>query len=488
MIGMEFSMRSSLVQIVRQTIKKHEMVSAGDRIGVAVSAGGDSVALLHIFEELRSDLGIIPSVIHFNHRLRGADAEADENFAAALAKKLGMLFISDSKDVAGVAKQKGWNLEDAGRRLRYQFFEQLIAEGAVTRVATAHTADDQAETVLTRVIRGTGLTGLASIHPVRGRIIRPLLNIRRAELRKYLGEIGQPWREDSSNADTRRMRARVREKLLPQLETNFSASIVSNLCGLAELAQDDAAAWRVVIDQMYGEIVKRDEGEHIIETRGLLNPLHFISGNEAATASESRAITQRIIRKAHSFCVRRSGELSRVHVEQIIEMARNGIRGQSLDLPGGVRIRKEAGVLIFGSAEKTPAEGFYSYDIAFEADGATAVYIPEIGKTFGLKVIDWPASERETSGVAVLDAERLRSPLVLRNWKPGDTYRLSGRQRPRKLARMLMASGIPHSDRIFWPVLTSAGDVAWAARMPAAADFSANARTRKALCIVEGAG
>lgn len=481
-------MNSPLAQVVRQTIKKHEMVSAGDRVGIAVSGGGDSVALLRILEELRAELGLVLCVIHFNHRLRGADAGADENFVATLAEERGVPFISDSEDVAGVATEKGWNLEDAGRRLRYQFFERLIAEGSITRVATAHTADDQAETVLARIIRGTGPSGLASIHPVRGQIIRPLLNVRRAELRRYLGEIGQEWREDSSNADTRRMRARVREKLLRELEKNFGASIVSNLCGLAELAQDESAAWRAVIDRAYSEVVRRQGEEHIIQIKGLLSPLHFILGNHAPAGKESRSVTRRIIRKAHSNCARRSGELLRVHVEQVIEMVRNGVRAQSLDLPGGVQARKESGALIFRPTEPAREERSFSYNIAFGVDGATAVNIPEIGRTFGLKVIDWPASERETRGVAVLDAERLRSPLVLRNWKPGDAYRPSGRQRPRKLVRMLMASGISRGERLLWPVLTSAGDVAWAARMPAADEFSANARTRKALCIVEGAG
>ncbi len=204
------------------------MLEPGDRLGVAVSGGADSVALLRLLERLRDDLGITLVVAHFNHSLRAAESEGDAEFVEQLARTRGLEIITDREDVAAEAQRQGRNLEDMARQLRYAFFEGVVAEGRATHIAVAHTADDQAETVLAHLIRGTGLTGLAGIYPVAGAVVRPLLGTRREELRKYLRAVGQQWREDSTNRDTRRMRARIREQLLPLLERDFSPAIAGH--------------------------------------------------------------------------------------------------------------------------------------------------------------------------------------------------------------------------------------------------------------------
>ncbi len=177
----------SLSRRVLDAIARQRMFGAGDRVGVAVSGGADSVALLHLLEDLRPTLGMNLAVLHFNHQLRGAESDADEQFVASLASQLSLELFTSREDVASVARANGWNLEDAGRRLRYAFFSSVADAGHVVRVAVAHTADDQAETVLARLLRGTGPAGLASIYPVKGCIVRPLLGIRRHELRADLG-------------------------------------------------------------------------------------------------------------------------------------------------------------------------------------------------------------------------------------------------------------------------------------------------------------
>jgi tRNA(Ile)-lysidine synthase len=176
-------MQSTLQSRILEIVAQREMARAGDTLGVGVSGGADSAALLRLMLELRDALGVRLVVLHFNHRLRGADAAADQRFVEELAAAHGLQCVVSAQDVRDVARREKWNLEDAARRLRYQFFEQAAAQGRVTRVAVAHTADDQAETVLAHVLRGTGITGLAGIHPVIGSIVRPLLEIRREELR-----------------------------------------------------------------------------------------------------------------------------------------------------------------------------------------------------------------------------------------------------------------------------------------------------------------
>ena len=256
----------SLAQRVLSHIRRQELLRAGDRVGVAVSGGIDSVALLRVLLELRGELGIVLSVVHFNHRLRGAESEADQEFVAGLAREYGLEFYCDGDDVAGHAAEEHVSVETAARDLRYGFFRYLLGQDAagpqglkpdsfvapngtaeavpfhepaslrsardstpivlpLDKIVTGHTLDDQAETVLMRMIRGAGLRGLGGIHPrilvededgeACGEIVRPLLDVRHRELDQYLKEIGQGWREDSSNADERFTRNRVRKLVVP---------------------------------------------------------------------------------------------------------------------------------------------------------------------------------------------------------------------------------------------------------------------------------
>ena len=215
---------------LQRYIREHDLLRAGDRVAVAVSGGADSVALLRLLLELRSELGIVVSVAHLNHQLRGADAERDAGFVAELAERHGLEFHLATRDVRAYAVEHKLSLEAAGRRLRYAFFSALVDEHKVDKVATAHTLDDQAETVLLKLLRGSWLRGLAGIHPrlraEDGRIwvVRPLLATSRREVEAYLQRLQQPWREDLSNQDRRFRRNRVRQ-LLPQLEAEHHPGV-----------------------------------------------------------------------------------------------------------------------------------------------------------------------------------------------------------------------------------------------------------------------
>src|ERR1700692_3311938 len=178
---------------VCNTINRHAMIRPGDRVGLGVSGGADSVAMLRIFANLQTKLGVTIFVLHFHHQLRGADADEDERFVKTIAEQFDFAFASGRADVAGEAKLLGRNVEDAARRLRYEFFKSAAEMHGLNRIAVAHTADDQAETVPSHLLRGTGLTGLAGIYPVAELIIRPLLESSRQELREFLSGLGQTW-------------------------------------------------------------------------------------------------------------------------------------------------------------------------------------------------------------------------------------------------------------------------------------------------------
>ncbi len=491
----KFCMQADLAQWVVRAIQHHRMSRPGDRIGVAVSGGADSVALLRIFEELAEQLGIRLSVLHFNHQLRGMESDADEQFVTALAAKHGLGSVAKREDVAAAARAKGWNLEDAARRLRYAFFRSTVEERQLARVAVAHTADDQAETVLSRLVRGTGPGGLAAIYPVKGHVVRPLLGVRRSELRKYLERIGQPWREDVSNLDLLRLRARLRHQLLPILERELQPAIVPHLCRLARLAREDEAFWMALVRERLRVLVRREGHRLGIRSADVAAPLAWIGIEQAGEAQ--LALAQRLVRGMIGELRGDCRRLTAQHVEQVLHLAATSASGHSVELPGVVVERNfdwlwfelaEHGTLPKPRASKEGAAANAGFVRAVELGPAgeeTVVGIPEIRRRFCLKVIDWPALERETSVEGALDRDLLRSPLMLRNWRPGDSFQPKGCRHVLKLKQLLREKSIAVRERRGWPVLTSAGALAWARGFPAAAQFAARKNTRAGVLIVE---
>ncbi len=221
---------------VAEFVARHRMLEGGQRVGVAVSGGADSVFLLHALREL----GFKLSVIHIEHGIRGAASVADAEFVGRLGADFGIPFLIHHADVPAM----DGNLEQAAREVRQAFYAELIASGAVDRVATGHTRTDQAETVLYRILRGSGLTGLSGILPVtREGIIRPLLEIDRAEIEGWLRERGTAWREDETNRDRTLARNRLRHEILPLLRDGFNPQLDQALAHLATLARDEEDYW-----------------------------------------------------------------------------------------------------------------------------------------------------------------------------------------------------------------------------------------------------
>jgi tRNA(Ile)-lysidine synthase len=487
-------MTFSLHQLVEATIHRHGLFLPGDRIGVAVSGGADSVALLRLLEDLRVKLGVTLCVLHFNHQLRGSQSDADEKFVKSLAGSSGLECFIESGDVSARAKRNGWNLEDAGRRMRYEFFSRAVREGGVSKVATAHTADDQAETVLARIIRGSGLTGLASIYPKIGHLARPLLEVRRQSLRKFLATRGQEWREDESNADQRRLRARLRHQLVPLLEKDFSSAIVEKLCDIGESARADEALWTAQVEECSEKFTSRTPSGLSIRAEDLLWPLPVTSRGSTSNPDALLALTQRLIRRLYAEAAPAEGQLSRRHVEQVIQLAADRHSGKHLELPGNVRVEREFGRMIFRAKEtrrrpkrreRTGSEtSSYEYEVRLPAAGSTTITIPELGRSFHLKLIDWPQRERDTKwDTGMLAVERLGGSLRLRNWRPGDAYRPRGRREVLKLRRMFADGHVAVTERARWPVLTCGGRVVWAEKLPPSAEFSVDESTKTALWI-----
>ena len=496
-------MRSSLAGRLLTSLKKSEMLRAGERVGVGVSGGADSVALLMLLLELRERMGIVVSVAHLNHKLRAKASEADEKFVAGLAATHGLVFHAENVNVAARAKREKANLEDAGRRARYEFFAKLVAEGKVDRVAVAHTADDQAETILAHILRGTGLAGLGGIHPQTESVVRPLLGIRRAELRTYLRAKKQRWHEDATNRDTTRTRARIRKKLLPLLEREFQNGVVEHLSSLAELAREDEELLELLARKHCEALARSTNVETRISVSDLLLPVGKGDFNtEGAEDTEKKnktsALTKRMLRRLIEERKSGTGQITALHIAAVLDLARLGENGKEVQLPGGVDVRRERNELVFCTntqrpvrrnssdrgAEKSSAAK-YEHKIDF-SNADVVLRVPQAQCVFRLRVIDWPAERVETSELgAVLDRDRLRSPLVLRNWRFGDKLQPEGHQKAHKLKRLLNEKRVSRWEREGWPVLTSGGILVWARGFPVAAAYAANEGTRTGILIAE---
>ncbi len=401
-------MRARLHQRVVETIGRHRMLGAGECVGVGVSGGADSLALVRLLDELRSELGIRLLVLHFNHQLRGDSSDADEQFVAQLASERGLEFFSAREDVAAQARQHGWNLEDAARRLRYQFFSTVVDSGRAARIAVAHTADDQAETLLAHLLRGTGPPGLAAIYPVAGHVVRPLLEVRRQDLRDYLASLQQTWREDSTNLDTTRLRARIRHLLLPQLERNFQPAVVERLDQLAALAREDENFWAALVADRYRALVEHAPDGHSIRVADLLAPLALEPPGRAPTEGSSAfaALSKRLVRWTYERLKGDRRQLTARHVEQVLHLATACQSGHRVHLPAGVVVERSFDRLIFSlSAGVKPRPGAvgtereersYEYVVELAGRNAATISIPEIGRRFRLKRIDWPPAASDT--------------------------------------------------------------------------------------------
>jgi tRNA(Ile)-lysidine synthase len=485
-------MKHSLSETVYAAVRECGALRAGDALGVAVSGGADSVALLRLLLEIRERLGAVLVVLHFNHRIRGEESNADQEFVADLAAAYGLDFVAGGEDVPGTAQRNRWNLEDAARRLRYEFFERAVREHRVARVAVAHTADDQAETVLAHILRGTGLTGLSGIYPATGLVVRPLLSVRRQELREYLARLGQSWREDSSNEDTSRLRAHIRRGLLPMLEQGFQPAVVEQLCRLSSLARREEEFWKQLVSSLFSSVTTKEPQEGIsISIANLLDPLHLAGAKGRGTAAAD-ALSSRMVRGIVGELRGNRQQLTARHVDQVLRLATASASGAEVHLPG-VRVERNFDRLLFSlHAPNAQAGGrpvrrvrSFAYSVELGAQSAEVV-IPEIERRVRLKVVDWPSLARETTGAQVtLDRDRLQSPLILRSWLPGDAFRPPGRRRVQKLKRLLLKSRVSLRDRAGWPVLTSGGVLVWVRGFPAAAGFAAAAGTQKGVVIEE---
>ena len=442
---------SSLARRVLRFIDRETLIPPGARVAVACSGGGDSVALAALLCELAQGAGwSFAGLLHVNHGLRGAAADGDEAFCRDVAATLEVSIAVERGDVAARARAERVSIEAAGHRVRYELFARAVREGRADLVATGHTRDDQAETVLLRLIRGAGPAGLAGIRPRMGAVVRPLLDVRRDELRDYLRLRGLPHREDPSNRDERILRNRVRHRLIPFLAEHFSPAVTDALARGAAIARDDADWLDAAANAAAAEIVEYKEGVPLDALGDVAGGRFEIDAARLAAAHPAlaRRVALQVLERAGG---RRVGF---DHVERLRRLAEaEGTAPVAADFPG-CRVERRRTMLGFTRrrGRQAPVAGAEGYEYPLAVPGA--VEISEAGLRITAEHGDRPARLVARGGVVALPAARITLPLTVRSWRPGDVFRplgLGGRRK--KVQDFFVDRKVPRDRRATVPLV-----------------------------------
>ena len=458
-----------LLARVAQTVLRCHMFERGQSVGVAVSGGADSVCLLHVLLELAPQWDLRLRILHLNHGLRGQESREDEHFVRELAARLGLIAQIRSVDVAASRD----NLEQAARLARLDFFREQISAGSVVRIATGHTKNDQAETVLFRFLRGSAGAGLAAIRPVTSDgIVRPLLDVSRAEIEQYLRERQIAWREDSSNTSRQFSRNRIRHELLPQLAAEWNPAIAETLHRTADWALAEEEYWDGEIDRLSSQFLLDRDGAVLVRTEVLCQlPL---------------AVSRRLVRRALKHV---KGDLRGVdfaHITAIVSLARSQLGHGRVQTPGVEAERSLDWVRFVNPSAARKASG----DYRLPAPIPGTVPVPGTGKALALELIEKaetfpPPDSVYNSDQGWVDWRALSGTLEIRNWRPGDQYQPKGSAGEEKIKTLFQKARIPRWERRQWPILTDGSAIVWARQFGVAAPFAANSASTMLLSIRE---
>lgn len=446
---------------VKTTIKKHSMLSEGDRVLTGLSGGPDSVCLLHILNNLKDEYKLVLNAIYIDHGLRPDEIPAEIEFCKKLCETLGVPFITKSVDVKPYAMDYGLNKQEAARELRYKAFDETSLEINANRIALAHNADDQAETFFMRILRGSGQRGLTGIPAVRGKIIRPLIEIERKDIEEFLDSISQSFIIDSSNLKKDYFRNWMRLAVMPEFKKQNPALVntISRVCSI--IGEEDNYLELIVTKTLMKLIPKKTD--KTIEL--FLVPLENMD----------KVILRRVLRRAID-AVKGLRGIGFVHIEDIIELVKNAKSGDRIYLPKSVRVIKGYATLILTS-EQPSQLGTYSLNAPEE------LALKESGILIRSSFADSAEISCNGKSKVIIDAERIKLPLVVRARKAGDFFHPAGFGKKKKLQDYFVDEKVPRDERDSIPIVLSGNDIVWIAGYRADERFKVTKDTKKILML-----
>ncbi len=437
---------------VAEFIQKHHLLLPDERLVVAVSGGPDSVCLFHVLLQLQKRLALKLYVAHLNHKLRGAESDADATYVAELARKFSVPAIMETEDVTAYHKKsKGGSLEESARELRYAFFARVAKSIGASKVAVGHTKDDNVETILLHFLRGTGTAGLRGLAPLSilrpkedkqpVTIVRPLLEVSRNETAAYCEEHKLHPRSDSSNISLKFQRNRIRLELLPLLR-NYNPNIDSALLRLAAIATDDTSFLEAQADALWNGLAQEKNGTIYLETSRL--------------APVPPALQRQIFRKAVERLKGNIRDIEADHVEAMVSFLKKPA-GKRLNLPQGLSLFSEYGRLVLTSSPLPPCplpplEGTFPLNIP----GETTLSWWHITAA----IFDSPRGEKDDFA-ADLDFDKCGAELIVRSRCPGDRFQPLGMAESKKLQDFMVDCKIPRTWRDRVPLVCSPTEIIW---------------------------
>ncbi len=458
-------MKDRFLKKVSDTLDSYRIVDPTDHIVCAVSGGADSTALLYALFSLKDKYGFTLSVAHVNHNLRGEESKRDAKHTQGLASDLKLKFHLKDVDVRAYAKERGLNIQVAGRDVRGTFFKELIEKVGAAKIATGHTATDNGETHLMRLFVGAGPEGLSGIPPVRIPYIRPLITVTREEVEEYLDETGIGYITDSSNLDTKYLRNLIRNEIIPRLK-EINPEVEANLAAAA-------------LEYRYLFEILRARVELFMEENIKDNSLSTEALNNLPEELKGEAVKMLIFSTAGD--IKPPLRLTKSHITAVLDIAKGTSRGErSVNLPGGVIARRSYDRLFIVREENAAKKSDTIYSVSIP--GTVEVPILNIVITADF---DTNGGENQNvgEGSAVFDMDKLKSPLTLRTRRDGDRFYPAGGRGSKKLKDFFIDVKLPKSKRDAVPILISEGEIIWVVGHRVDGRFVATGDTKRRLVV-----
>jgi tRNA(Ile)-lysidine synthase len=434
-----------LLDAVRRTVERYSMIERGDRVVVAVSGGADSMALLFALHALSADLRCALAVAHLDHGLR-ASSTADARFVEEQAASLGLPMMSERCDVRAEAAARRQGIEEAARGVRRAFLTRVAAEWGASRIALGHTADDQAETVLFRLARGTGWDGLCGMTPVSGPIIRPLLFLTRGEVRQFAADQRLPWREDETNHDVSFARNRIRERVLPELAA-INPDVVRSVARFADVAGEMREVERYVVGRLWDDVCEGEDSGSLRLAR-------------ARVVALPPSVQSVVLREA---LLRARGDLrgiGRSHIEAARRLAGGDAERGELHLPR-LRLLVSRTSIAFLAGGRRPPAGPWLVPLSL---GRTTVATAGLSVEVSLMARDEaPTGSAGSPWEELADADAVRFPLIARGRRDGDRFDPLGMGRDVHLKSFLINARIPVVERDHLALICDQEKIVWVA-------------------------
>jgi len=422
---------------VTKTLKKYKMLTQGEKVVLGVSGGADSIAMLYALNE-SIEYGLELIVAHLNHGIRGDEAKRDSDFVRETAKALGLTYVYGEVDALKYKEEFQLSTEDAARTLRYKFFDQVLAKHYATKLATAHTLDDQAETVLMRLIRGSGSKGLSGIPPVSNNIIRPLIETSRSEIEEYLKAKNISWINDSSNDSKEFLRNKIRHDLLPELET-YNPQIKQTLSRTADILRSEEGFISKEAHKHFDNVFSTNKLElvgNLNDYRNIEQTLRF-------------SLLRLAIEKQNSSLK----NISSTHIVSADNFLLSESVSGEVELPEDTVIAK--GYNTFLLTRRSELEREFSYVIQSPGKWSFPEFEVEV------TILKTDTLDENNESVAYFDPESVDFPIEARNFKPGDRFSPLGMTASKKLQDYFTDIKLPQFLRSRAPIFLSKGEIMW---------------------------